>query len=642
MKSERMQSILEAAVWALAAAAAAPRSAAATIAAALAVASPFAAPWLRTFRLRAQTVLRGGMLAVVAAGFATWLDPSPAARELWYAVLFACAAAIAWIPRHAHRPGPTRATLMLAAAAFVVASVPPAGTLCVPAIALAIPVALRALVGAEIHRPPARAWLPAAGGATAAALFLYLMHPLPFRLGQHLRPTPSSPVPTAGDVRDNPATLWVGLADAGISADDPRVIGNAKIPHRLPSGLYLRGAVYEFFQDGRWTEPTRVEPVPAGDSGGSRLADPLAAPTQTIEGSLRWFEGVRQIFLPGHPTFASIAPLVRRGEDGAVLLAEERKSTTRYRFAADWVDAADPRLDAVESSLVRPHLHAVPAELAARLRPFAEAAAGDARSPAERARRLCAAIRSSFTYTTEDPDPHAPPDRVLERRSGYCAQLASLCALALRTLGVPARLATGFRTAEYDAEDGTYIIRRAHAHAWTEVWLPSYGWVAFDPSPPAAAPLSSVDAPTPPATAPESADAARGRAGPTAPGGAPAASWTPPDWLAWSTLAILLAAAGVGLLLRGRSIPASLLPALVRPQRRKSATWAHRFLRALARIGVHARSGETLLQAAMRVPGERRRWAVEFVRLYYPARFGGAPWDGHRELRAREILNALS
>jgi hypothetical protein len=59
-------------------------------------------------------------------------------------------------------------------------------------------------------------------------------------------------------------------------------------------------------------------------------------------------------------------------------------------------------------------------------------------------------------------------------------------ALLLRMGGVPARVATGFTTGSYDAATKRWLVSDADAHAWVEAWFPHYGWITFDPTPPAA------------------------------------------------------------------------------------------------------------------------------------------------------------
>ena len=77
---------------------------------------------------------------------------------------------------------------------------------------------------------------------------------------------------------------------------------------------------------------------------------------------------------------------------------------------------------------------------------------------------------------------------LFESQEGFCEQIATATAIMLRTLGVPARIATGYVPSERDVVAGVWISRASDAHAWVEVRFPNYGWVAFDPT--ASVPLS--------------------------------------------------------------------------------------------------------------------------------------------------------
>jgi hypothetical protein len=54
--------------------------------------------------------------------------------------------------------------------------------------------------------------------------------------------------------------------------------------------------------------------------------------------------------------------------------------------------------------------------------------------------------------------------------------------MLLRELGIPSRLVMGYLPGQLQG-DGAWQVRRSAAHAWVEVYFPTYGWVPFDPTP---------------------------------------------------------------------------------------------------------------------------------------------------------------
>jgi hypothetical protein len=119
------------------------------------------------------------------------------------------------------------------------------------------------------------------------------------------------------------------------------------------------------------------------------------------------------------------------------------------------------------------------AELA---RTFASGATGDL----ARARSIERHLRSDYAYTLELPDREiADPlaNFLFARRKGHCEYFASSMAVMLRSLGIPARLATGFQSGVYNPVSDLWLIRASDAHSWVEAWIPGYGWKTFDPTP---------------------------------------------------------------------------------------------------------------------------------------------------------------
>jgi protein-glutamine gamma-glutamyltransferase len=118
----------------------------------------------------------------------------------------------------------------------------------------------------------------------------------------------------------------------------------------------------------------------------------------------------------------------------------------------------------------------------------AEEIAGDAKSPYAAAVALESWFRrGDFLY---DPHPAKPPagvpplvDFVMRTKAGYCQHFAGAMALMLRYLGVPARVAAGFSSGQYDRSKSEWIVTDHDAHEWVEAWFKGWGWVPFDPTP---------------------------------------------------------------------------------------------------------------------------------------------------------------
>jgi transglutaminase-like putative cysteine protease len=92
--------------------------------------------------------------------------------------------------------------------------------------------------------------------------------------------------------------------------------------------------------------------------------------------------------------------------------------------------------------------------------------------------------RHGFRYDQRPAPAQYPLNAFLfKTKLGYCQQFSGAMALLLRMGGVPVRVATGFTTGSHDTKAGTFQVADTDAHAWDEVWFPTYGWVTFDPTP---------------------------------------------------------------------------------------------------------------------------------------------------------------
>jgi transglutaminase-like putative cysteine protease len=73
-------------------------------------------------------------------------------------------------------------------------------------------------------------------------------------------------------------------------------------------------------------------------------------------------------------------------------------------------------------------------------------------------------------------------DFLFGTREGYCEHYSSSFTFLMRAAGIPARVVTGYQGGYWNALGHYLLIRRADAHAWSELWIQGRGWVRFDPT----------------------------------------------------------------------------------------------------------------------------------------------------------------
>lgn len=76
----------------------------------------------------------------------------------------------------------------------------------------------------------------------------------------------------------------------------------------------------------------------------------------------------------------------------------------------------------------------------------------------------------------------AVDDFWLAHRTGFCEHYAAAYVVVMRSLGVPARIVTGYQGGTLNPLNGLLEVRQSDAHAWAEIWLPERGWTRVDPT----------------------------------------------------------------------------------------------------------------------------------------------------------------
>jgi transglutaminase-like putative cysteine protease len=207
------------------------------------------------------------------------------------------------------------------------------------------------------------------------------------------------------------------------------------------------------------------------------------------------------IWLPAAFEARSIDPgdtSVRWDEDSSTLIVDTELTNSdgvAYtvesdvpHFTADQLDTAPD--DAPGS--IKDHYLELPSDFSSRAADLAREVTAGASTPYAKALALQQYFRDHFTYSLAVPGGHsesAIEHFLFTTHQGYCEQFAGSYAALARVVGLPSRVAVGFTPGDPDPlQPDLFHVRGEHAHAWPEVYLSGFGWVAFEPTPGRGAP----------------------------------------------------------------------------------------------------------------------------------------------------------
>lgn len=124
--------------------------------------------------------------------------------------------------------------------------------------------------------------------------------------------------------------------------------------------------------------------------------------------------------------------------------------------------------------------------LAPRIPSLAREVTAGTDGPAAAGVALVTFLHRQFTYSLSlERHTALPPleEFLFVSRRGNCEYFASALAVMLRSLGIPARVITGFQRGEWNPYGEYFLVRMADAHAWVEAYVDGAGWITLDPSP---------------------------------------------------------------------------------------------------------------------------------------------------------------
>lgn len=281
----------------------------------------------------------------------------------------------------------------------------------------------------------------------------------------------------------------VPVLDMAVEDKDGQHLGGAGLVY------YLRGAILDKYENGQWSRSDETRQsgqwttVPVGHEFPLSRRDGI----EVIQRIL-----FRNAVSDGQPLFASWRPswilfeqradiqsnqhdwsLRRRGQPGRVsysigsVVAEQNRTPHEERSPAQFPSRVVHQLT---EEVLREHgVEPNPA-----LRPVMDD-------------RLAAfAIRSflhnNYRYTLDLAEPQGNQDPIewflVDEQAGHCEYFASAMAVMCRSVGVQARVVTGYVAVEFNPASLHYVVRESNAHAWVEVELSKGIWREMDPTPP--------------------------------------------------------------------------------------------------------------------------------------------------------------
>jgi transglutaminase-like putative cysteine protease len=259
----------------------------------------------------------------------------------------------------------------------------------------------------------------------------------------------------------------------------------------LGTNLKWRGTALSHFDGRRWSNPVplpedSVRIVPSTQLIANDERPPATVPRLNYEVHMQ-DSSSDVLFFAGVPEYLNInAPLVMRSFTGSYRVPFGLAQPLSYSAYAYLPPPEGPvSLRPLDPDERQRYLELPHTDL--RITALASEWTAGARTPFREAEAIESHLRKDFRYSLQLPksQPSDPiSDFLFRRRQGHCEYFASAMAVMLRTLGVPARVVTGFQSGEFNPISGWLVIRSSDAHSWVEAWMPRRGWTVFDPTPP--------------------------------------------------------------------------------------------------------------------------------------------------------------
>jgi len=360
-------------------------------------------------------------------------------------------------------------------------------------------------VASHLRRMEARSFRLPAGPSAIAALSALAAGAVAFVFIPQPQGLPNGPLVVSlpsftqfkGEI-ENPALPLVQV-NGSVNTVDLRYrgrLGDAPVMYvRTGAPAYWRGLVFDTYSNGVWTAtpgnlglyPPYVPPRLLPRAPDSSLG--------TFVQTFRLLRDMAPVVDAAYPIESLYVPVAQLARDhfGTFHTPDVLRAGTTYSVVSYIPNLSAAELQRDPLPQISPGSAEWPLDLGALARDVqlqalaAKAVAGHRATEYDEVTALVSYLQQNYRYSLQVGHAQAgidPVDQFLFRdHFGYCEQFASAATLMLRSLGIPARLVTGYATGDYDPVLNQAIVRERDAHAWVEAWFPGDGWVPVDPTP---------------------------------------------------------------------------------------------------------------------------------------------------------------
>lgn len=254
-----------------------------------------------------------------------------------------------------------------------------------------------------------------------------------------------------------------------------------------PLANYLRCQVFNSYKKGIWKEGENtavvLEPSPGPDNEKLLVIDGGIEPKWNYQVSLVIEMGSVLPSPEGVLRVDSTFPVLYDRATSLISVPSDA-NPRQYTLGGDIKHLPAGPDESMEEALLMPE------DLKAALAPKARELTAGLLSDSEKAKAISRYF-STYEYSLEPRSSKVRSrkdlveDFIFDQNKGYCRDFASATVMLLRSIGVPARMVTGFIIRETAKEDkDVWIVRRRDSHAWSEYFdSGKKRWTSFDPTP---------------------------------------------------------------------------------------------------------------------------------------------------------------